>query len=55
MNSKQGAVHILRLQEEGGRWSKIIYFLSTQNMLTEGLGSQKSQNLINVVCERPPR
>ena len=31
----QGGIHKLRLQEEGGRWSK-------------------SQNLVNVVCERPP-
>ena len=51
-----GAVHKLRLQEEGGRWSKKLTFcklLYHRKCKRRGLGGQKKSNLVNVVCERP--
>ena len=53
-----GAVHKLRLQEEGGRWSKKSTFLKLlyhRKSKWRGVGSQKKPNLVNVVCERPLR
>ena len=49
-------VHKLRLQEEGGRWSKISTFcklLYHRKCKRRGVGGQKKTNLVNVVCERP--
>ena len=51
-----GAVHKLRLQEEGGRWSKKSTFcklLYHRKCKRRGVGGQKKPNLVNVVCERP--
>ena len=51
-----GAVHKLRLQEEGGRWSKKSTFcklLYHRKCKQRGVGGQKKTNLVNVVCERP--
>ena len=51
-----GAVHKLRLQEEGGRWSKKLTFcklLYHRKCKRRGEGGQKKTNLVNVVCERP--
>ena len=52
----QGGVHKLRLQDEVGRWSKMSTFcqrLYHRKCQRRGVGGQKSQNLVNVVCERP--
>ena len=54
--SKLGGVHKLRLQEEGGRWSKKLTFcklLYHRKCKRRGVGGQKKPNLVNVVCERP--
>ena len=51
-----GAVHKLRLREEGGRWSKKLTFcklLYLRKCKRRGVGGQKKPNLVNVVCERP--
>ena len=51
-----GAVHKLRLHEEGGRWSKKSTFcklLYRRKCKRRGVGGQKKTNLVNVVCERP--
>ena len=51
-----GGVHKLRLQEEGGRWSKKSTFyklLYHRKCKRRGVGGQKKTNLVNVVCERP--
>ena len=51
-----GAVHKLRLQEEGGRWSKKRTFcklLYHRKCKRRGVGGQKMTNLVSVVCERP--
>ena len=51
-----GGVHKLRLQEEGGRWSKKSIFckpLYHRRCKRRGVGGQKKPNLVNVVCERP--
>ena len=51
-----GGVHKLRLQEEGGRWSKKLTFckpLYHRKCKRRGVGGQKKPNLVNVVCERP--
>ena len=51
-----GAVHKLRLQEEGGRWSKKLTFckhLYHRKCKRRGVGGQKKPNLVNVVFERP--
>ena len=51
-----GGIHKLRLQEEGGRWSKKKTFcqcLYHKKCQRRGVGGQKSQNLVNLVCERP--
>ena len=50
-----GGVHKLRLQEEGGRWSKKLTFcklLYPRKCKRRGVGGQKKTNLVNVVCER---
>ena len=50
-----GAVHKLRLQEEGSRWSKKLTFcklLYHRKCKQRGVGGQKKTNLVNVVCER---
>ena len=55
MRNKVGAVHKLRLQEEGGRWSKKSTFcklLYHRKCKRRGVGGQKKPNLVNVVCER---
>jgi len=56
--TKQGVVHKLCLQDEVGRWSKNVHFLSNffviENVNVRGVGGQKNQNLVIVVCERPP-
>ena len=52
-----GGVHKLRVQEEGGRWSKKSTFcklLYHRKYKRRGVGGQKKKNLVNVVCERPP-
>ena len=49
-----GAVHKLRLQEEGGRWSKKLTFcklLHHGKCKRRGVGGQKKPNFVNVVCE----
>ena len=46
-----GVVHKLRLQDEVGRWYTNVHFLST--FIHRGQVVKKSQNLVNVVCERP--
>ena len=51
-----GAVHKLRLQEEGGRWSKKLTFcnlLYQRKCKRRGVEGQKKPNLVNIVCERP--
>ena len=53
-----GVVHKLHLQDEVGRCSKNVQFLSTyvytiENVNAGGRWSKKSQNLVKVVCERP--
>ena len=51
-----GGVHKLRLQEEGGRWSKKKFFcklLYHKKCKRRGVGGQKKPNFVNVVCERP--
>ena len=56
MDGPLGAVHKLRLQEEGGRWSKKLTFcklLYHRKCKRRGVGGQKKQNFLNVVCERP--
>ena len=53
---RKGGVHKLRLQEEGGRWSKKLSFcklLYHRKCKRRGVGGQKKPNLVNVVCERP--
>ena len=48
----KGAVHELRLQEEGGRWSKKSTFcklLYHRKCKQRGVGGQKKQNFVNVV------
>ena len=53
-----GAVHKLRLQEEGGRWSKKLTFCKLsyhRKCKRRGVGVQKKTNLVNVVCESPQR
>jgi hypothetical protein len=50
-----GAVHKLRLQEEGCMWSKKSTFcqrLYHRKCQRRGVGGQKKRNLVNVVCER---
>ena len=50
-----GAVNKLRLQKEGGRWSKKLTFcklLYHRKCKPRGVGGPKKQNLVNVVCER---
>ena len=52
-----GAVHKIRLQEEGGRWLKKSSFckLSYHKICKrKGVGDQKKTNAVNVACERPP-
>ena len=49
-------VHKLRLQEEGGKWSKKLTFcklLYHTKCKQRAVGGQKKTNLLNVVCERP--
>ena len=51
-----GGVHKLRLQEEGGRWSKKLTFCKLfyhRKCKQRGVGGQKKPNLVNVVYERP--
>ena len=51
-----GGVHKLRLQEEGGRWSKKLTFCKLsyhRKCKRRGVGGQKKPNFVNVVCERP--
>ena len=51
-----GVVHKLRLQEEGGRWSKKLTFCKLsyhRKCKRRGVGGQKKPNFVNVVCERP--
>ena len=51
-----GAVHKLRLQEEGGRWSKQLTFckLSYHTKCEwRGVSGQRKTNFVNVVWERP--
>ena len=51
-----GAVHKLRLQEEGGRWSKKLTFckhLYHRKCKRRRVGGKKKPNFVNVVCERP--
>ena len=53
-----GVVHKLRLQEEGGRWSKKLTFCKLsyhRKCKRRGVGGQKKSNFVNVVCERPLR
>ena len=47
-----GVVHKLRLQEEGGRWSKKLTFcklLYHRKCKRRGVGGQKKPNFVNVV------
>ena len=56
MHLPLGAVHKLRLQGEGGRWSKKSTFcklLYHRKCKPKGVGGQKKKNLVNVVCECP--
>ena len=49
-------VQKLRLQKEGGRWSKnrlFVNFHIIENVNGGGVGGQKKPNCVNVVCERP--
>ena len=51
-----GGVHKLRLQEEGGRWSKKSTFcklLYHRKCKQREVCGEKKTNLVNVVCERP--
>ena len=51
-----GGIHKLRLQEEGGRWSKnrfFVNFYTIENVNGEEKGGQKKTNFVNIVCERP--
>ena len=51
-----GAIHKLRLQEEGGLWSKKLTFcklLYHRKCKRRGVGGKKNTNFVNVVCERP--
>ena len=51
-----GAVHKLRLQEEGvgGQKNRLfVNFYTIENVNGGGVGGQKKPNLVNVVCERP--
>ena len=53
---KLGGVHKLRLQDEGGRWSKKLTFckqLYHRKCKRRGVGGQKKPYIVNVVCERP--
>ena len=53
-NEPLGSVHKLRLQEEGGSWSKKSTFcklLYHRKCKRRGVGGQKKTNLVNVVCE----
>ena len=46
-----GGIHKLRLQEEGGRWSKRLIFckpLYHRKCKRRGVGGQKKPNLVNV-------
>ena len=50
-----GVVHKPRLQDEVG-WSKNIHFCQRschRKCQRRGVGGQKIQNFVNVVCERP--
>ena len=54
--TRQGDVHKLCLQEEGGRWSKKSTFCKLsyhRECKRRGVGGQKKTNLVNVVCECP--
>ena len=58
--SRKGGIHKLRLQEEGGRWLKNFTFrqrlyrsYTIRNVNGGGWVVKKSQNVVNVVCERP--
>ena len=49
-----GAVHKLRLQEEGGRWSKkptLCKLLYHRKCKWRGVGGQKKPNIVNIVCD----
>ena len=51
-----GGVHKLRLQEQGGRWSKKLTFckpLYHRKCKRRGVGGQKKTNLVKGVCKRP--
>ena len=52
---KLGAIHKLRLQEEGGRWSKkkstFCKLLYNRKCKQRGVVGQKKTNRVNVVCE----
>ena len=51
-----GGVQKLRLQEEGGRWSKKFTFcklLYQRKCKRRGVGGQKKTIFVNVVFERP--
>ena len=51
-----GAVHKLRLQDEGGSWSKKLTFCKLsyhKKCKRRRVGGQKKTNLVNVVCEYP--
>ena len=53
-----GAVHKLRLQEEGGRWSKTSTFCKLsyhRKCKRRGIGGKKKSNFVYIVCERPPK
>ena len=52
----QVAIHKLRLQEEGGRWSKKTTFcklLYHRKCKRRRIGGQKKTNVVNIVCDRP--
>ena len=56
INLQLGGIHKLRLQEEGGRWSKKLTFcklLYHRKCKRRGVGGQKKPNLVNIVCECP--
>ena len=49
-----GVFHKLRLQEEGGRWSKKLTFCKLsyhRKRKWRRVGGQKKSNFVNVVCE----
>ena len=48
-----GVIHKLRSQDEIGRWSKNVHTI--KNVNAGGQVVKKSQNLVNIVCERPLR